>query len=98
MHHKKGNSINTNQITKTLGLPCFIKPNQGGSSFGISKVNKKDEIKEAINNALIHDDMVLMEQFIDGVEVSCGVTIQKGKGKAFPVTEIIFFTFIYCLK
>ena len=89
LHHKKGDSINTDQITKTLGLPCFIKPNQGGSSFGISKVNNQDEIKEAINNALIHDDIVLMEQFIDGVELSCGVTIQEGKGKAFPITEII---------
>jgi len=89
LHHKKGDSINTDQITKTLGLPCFIKPNQGGSSFGISKVNNQDEIKEAINNALIHDDIVLMEQFIDGVELSCGVTIQEGKVKAFPITEII---------
>jgi D-alanine-D-alanine ligase len=89
LHHKKGDSINTDQITKTLGLPCFIKPNQAGSSFGISKVNNEDEIKEAINNALIHDDIVLMEQFIDGVELSCGVTIQEGKVKAFPITEII---------
>ena len=89
LHHKKGDSINTDQITKTLGLPCFIKPNQGGSSFGISKVNNQNEIKEAINNALIHDDIVLMEQFIDGVELSCGVTIQEGKVKAFPITEII---------
>jgi len=89
LHHKKGDSINTYQITKTLGLPCFIKPNQGGSSFGISKVNNEDEIKDAINNALIHDDIVLMEQFIDGVELSCGVTIQKEIVKAFPITEIV---------
>ena len=89
LHHKKGDSINTEKITKTLGLPCFIKPNQGGSSFGISKVNSESEIEDSINNALIHDDMILMEQFIDGVELSCGVTIQEGEIKAFPITEIV---------
>ena len=89
LHHKKGDSLNTEEIIRTLGLPCFIKPNQGGSSFGVSKVNYKSEIKDAINNALIHDDIVLMEQFIDGVELSCGITIQQGRVKAFPVTEIV---------
>ena len=89
LHHKKGSSVNIEEISKTLGLPCFIKPNQGGSSFGISKVNTESEIKDAINNALIHDDIVLMEQFIDGVELSCGVTIQEGEIKAFPITEIV---------
>ena len=73
----------------TLGLPCFIKPNQGGSSFGISKVNSESQIENSINNALIYDDMVLIEQFIDGVELSCGVTIQEGEIKAFPITEIV---------
>lgn len=89
LHHKKGDFININKITKILGFPCFIKPNQGGSSFGVSKVNSEYEIKDAINNALIHDDIVLMEQFIDGVELSCGVTIQQEIVKAFPITEIV---------
>ena len=89
LNYKKGDIINPKNISMTLGLPCFIKPNQGGSSFGISKVNSESEIENSINNALIHDDMVLMEQFIDGVELSCGVTIQEGEIKAFPITEIV---------
>jgi len=89
LNHKKGEEINTEEIIKILGLPCFIKPNQGGSSFGVSKVNYEYEIENAINNALIHDDIVLIEQFIDGVELSCGVITDQGIVKALPITEII---------
>jgi D-alanine-D-alanine ligase len=89
LHYKKGDSINTEKITRILGLPCFIKPNQAGSSFGVSKISYESEIKNAINNALIYDDMVLIEQFIDGVELSCGVTTDQGIVKSLPITEII---------
>tara|TARA_Y100001968_G_scaffold330560_1_gene382772 strand:- start:1868 stop:2842 length:975 start_codon:yes stop_codon:yes gene_type:complete len=88
--YKKGNNININKIVNKLGLPCFVKPNQAGSSFGVSKVKSEKDIKNAINNALIHDNTVLIEQFIDGLEVSCGViTNQIGEIQAFPITEII---------
>jgi len=89
LNYKKGEKINTKKIIKTLGIPCFIKPNQGGSSFGVSKINYEYEIENAIKNALIHDDMVLMEQFINGVELSCGIMTDQGIVKALPITEII---------
>ena len=94
---KIGEKIENKKIKETIGLPCFIKPNQSGSSFGVSKVYIEDEIKDAIQNALLHDNTVLIEQFIDGTEVSCGVGIIDDKITAFPITEIVskndFFDF-----
>jgi len=89
MNLKKEEEIDKDEIINTLGLPCFIKPNQAGSSFGISKVKSKSEIDEAINNALKHDKMVLIEEFIEGIEVSCGVRILNNKARSFPITEIV---------
>lgn len=89
LHVKEGDTIDENEIKTRLGLPCFIKPNQAGSSFGISKVNVESEIKKAIKKAFLHDNIVLIEQFINGTEVSCGVSIQGEKIKAFPITEIV---------
>ncbi|MAO71206.1 MAG: D-alanine--D-alanine ligase [Flavobacteriales bacterium] len=97
LHVKKEDKIENKKINETIGLPCFIKPNQAGSSFGVSKVYTEDEITDAIQNALLHDNTVLIEQFIDGIEVSCGVGIIDDKITAFPITEIIskndFFDF-----
>ena len=92
-----GDKIDNNEIIKEIGLPCFIKPNQSGSSFGVSKVKSNSQITEAIKLALEHDNKVLIEQFIDGVEISCGVGILHNKITAFPITEIVsqndFFDF-----
>ena len=97
LHYKKGDKINTKHISETLKLPLFIKPNEAGSSFGVSKVTTENDIEKAINNALLHDDMVLMEQFIDGTEVSCGVMVKNSKVTSLPITEIVsqndFFDF-----
>lgn len=97
LHYKKGEKFEIEDIINTLGLPCFIKPNQAGSSFGITKVRKKEDIPAAINKALLHDDMVLLEEFIEGIELSCGVRRYNNKATAFPITEIIsendFFDF-----
>ncbi len=95
--YKKGTIIDTDLILKKVGLPCFVKPNGSGSSFGVSKVTQNEALIEAINNALIHDDTVLIEQFIDGIEVSCGVYYNNKEVKALPITEIVtendFFDF-----
>ena len=85
----KGNEINSSEIIKKVGLPCFVKPNEGGSSFGVSKVKKESEIENAIQIALEHDNKVLIEQFIDGTEVSCGVIIVNDKITELPITEIV---------
>ena len=92
----KGETIKTNEITKKVGLPCFVKPNAAGSSFGISKVVKREDLKDAIEFALEHNNKVLIEQFIDGIEISCGIFTHE-EIEVFPLTEIIshndFFDF-----
>ncbi|MCF6358943.1 MAG: D-alanine--D-alanine ligase [Draconibacterium sp.] len=93
----KGEKIDSSEIAKNLGLPVFIKPNAGGSSFGITKVKKVDEIEPAINKAWEESNDALIEQFIDGSEFTCGL-VKIGDDKIiFPVTEIVtkneFFDF-----
>ena len=87
--YKKENNIFEQEIIDRIKLPCFVKPNGAGSSFGISKVKKKEDLRKAINNALHHDNKVLIEQFIDGVEISCGVYNNKNNIHALPITEIV---------
>ena len=87
--YKKGNHIVEQEIIDRVKLPCFVKPNGAGSSFGISKVKKKEDLTKAINSALQHDNKVLIEQFIDGIEISCGVYTNKNNIQALPITEIV---------
>lgn len=84
-----GDEINTNYIIEKVGLPCFVKPNKSGSSFGISKVKAKDELLPAIENAYKEDNEIIIESFLDGVEVSVGVINYKGKVTVLPITEIV---------
>jgi D-alanine-D-alanine ligase len=87
--YKKENNIVEQEIINRVKLPCFVKPNGAGSSFGISKVKKKEDLKKAINSALQHDNKVLIEQFIDGIEISCGVYTNKNNTQVLPITEIV---------
>ena len=87
--YKKENNIIEQEIIDSVKLPCFVKPNGAGSSFGISKVKKKEDLTKAINSALQHDNKVLIEQFIDGIEISCGVYTNKNNTQALPITEIV---------
>jgi len=93
----KGIEYDEHHIITELGLPCFVKPNQAGSSYGISKVLESKDLKNAITKAFKHDKQVLVESFLDGREVTCGVTNFNGKLTALPITEIItdnvFFDF-----
>ena len=84
----KGDVINTDAIIKKTGLPCFIKPNNAGSSFGISKAYNAEEIIAGIENAYKEDSEILIESFLDGTEVSVGVIQYKGEIKVLPITEI----------
>lgn len=85
------------RMAAELGLPMFIKPNASGSSFGVTKVKKQEDILQAVENAFLEGDAVLAEEFIEGREVACGILITKEKEYIFPVTEIIskkdFFDF-----
>ena len=84
-----GDEINVEAILKTVGLPCFVKPNKSGSSFGISKVKSEAEFLPAIENAYKEDNEIIIESFLDGTEVSVGVINYKGKVTVLPITEIV---------
>jgi len=85
----EGDEIDTNKIINKVGLPCFVKPNNAGSSFGISKVYKEIDLLLAIKKALKEDSEILIESFLDGIEVSVGVIEYEGKVKVLPMTEIV---------
>jgi len=85
----RGNTITVDEIISTVGLPCFIKPNNAGSSFGISKAHTKEDILPGIEKAYKEDDEILIESFLDGTEVSVGVIQYKNETKVLPITEIV---------
>jgi D-alanine-D-alanine ligase len=84
-----GDRIDTGEIVNKVGLPCFVKPNRSGSSFGISKVKAESELDAAIEAAYREDDEVIIESFLDGTEVSVGVINYKGDVTVLPITEIV---------
>ena len=86
---RKNEPFDIRDIQDKLNFPCFVKPNNSGSSFGISKVNDGEGLRTAIFNAFIEDDEVIIEEFVDGTEISCGLVKVKGKTHIFPLTEII---------
>ena len=85
----KGDAIDTAEITAKVGMPCFVKPNKAGSSFGISKVKTEAELPIAIAMAYKEDDEIIIESFLDGTEVSVGVINYQGKIVVLPITEIV---------
>ena len=84
-----GDDINEEAIIDKVGLPCFVKANKAGSSFGVSKVYKKEDLQQAIDVAFNEDDEIIVESFLDGKEVSVGVITYKGETKVLPITEIV---------
>ncbi|MEI6275246.1 MAG: D-alanine--D-alanine ligase [Prolixibacteraceae bacterium] len=84
-----GEKVNPSELVKELSLPLFVKPSAGGSSFGVTKVKKEEELAEAVEKAWKESPEVLVEQFIDGKEFTCGVVRVAGKKLALPVTEVI---------
>lgn len=85
----KGDHIDTSEIVKKVGLPCFVKPNKSGSSFGISKVKTEAELPIAIEVAYKEDNEIIIESFLDGTEVSVGVINYQGEVIVLPITEIV---------
>lgn len=81
--------IEPDKIAKHIGLPCFVKPNEGGSSFGITKVTDKYNIKKAILKAFEEDKEVIIEEFIKGTELTCGLVKTLDEEIIFPITEIV---------
>lgn len=85
----QGDAINEQAIVDKVGLPCFVKANKAGSSFGISKVHKIENLQKAIDVAFKEDDEIIIESFLDGVEVSVGVITHNGEITVLPITEIV---------
>jgi D-alanine-D-alanine ligase len=85
----KGDLVNTAEIVAKIGLPCFVKPNKAGSSFGISKVKTEVELPTAIELAYREDDEIIIESFLDGTEVSVGVINYRDEIVVLPITEIV---------
>ena len=85
----QGDSINTEEIIKRVGLPCFVKPNRSGSSFGISMVKESEDLISAIENAFKEDNEIIIESYLKGTEVSVGVINYKGETIVLPITEIV---------
>jgi D-alanine-D-alanine ligase len=84
-----GDPIDEDAIINKVGLPCFVKANKAGSSFGITKVYEKKDLNEAIDNAFREDNEIIIESFLDGIEVSVGVITYQGKVMVLPLTEIV---------
>lgn len=89
LHLFKHTPVATSALLTQLQLPVFVKPNNGGSSIGMSKVNEGDQLEEAIQKAFKEDDQVLVEEFIAGREFTIGVFKSKGKIITLPITEVI---------
>lgn len=85
----KGEKVNTEEIIDQLGLPVFVKPNDCGSSFGITKVKEASQMHTAIAKALDEGNEVVIERFIPGVEVTCGCYKTAGKEVMLPLTEVV---------
>ena len=86
--HQMDNIV-TDTIIKKVGLPCFVKPNRAGSSFGVSKVYKEENLKNAIEKAYEEDEEIIIESFLDGKEVSVGVIEYHNELIVLPITEIV---------
>jgi len=85
----KGNEIDSEEIVKKVGLPCFVKPNRAGSSFGVSKVHTMEELIPAIEKAYNEDHEIIIETALVGTEVSVGAYRKNGEIIVLPATEIV---------
>jgi D-alanine-D-alanine ligase len=81
--------VSDDEIEQRIGMPCFVKPAADGSSFGVSKVKNKDQLAPAIRKAMLESDEIMVEQFLDGTEISIGVYKTKEKVVVLPATEVV---------
>ncbi len=89
MYATKGDVIDGSKIAAELGFPFFVKPNQSGSSLGVSKVDTLDQFQKALDFAFAEDHDILIESYLNGTEVSVGVLKYKGETKVLGITGIV---------
>ena len=97
IHLFKGQEVSNEEVVQRLGLPVFVKPNDGGSSFGVTKVKNESDIQPAIEKAFKEGKEVVIESFISGTEVTCGYYKTDKVTRLLPITEVVteneFFDF-----
>ncbi|HIX75698.1 MAG TPA: D-alanine--D-alanine ligase [Candidatus Parabacteroides intestinipullorum] len=97
IHLFKGQEVSNEEVVQRLGLPVFVKPNDGGSSFGVTKVKNESDIQPAIEKAFKEGKEVVIESFISGTEVTCGCYKTDKVTRLLPISEVIseneFFDF-----
>lgn len=86
---RKDEAYNADQILQTVGLPCFVKSNVGGSSFGVTKVKEAAQLAPSIDRAFAEGDEVIIESFLQGTEITCGMYKTHEKTVVFPITEVV---------
>ena len=86
---RTGQSISDEDVVEKIGLPCFIKPSLGGSSFGVTKVKTREEIQPAIAKAFAEAREVMVEAYMPGTELTCGCYKTRDKSVVFPITEVV---------
>ena len=94
---REGQIVSNEEVAQKIGFPCFVKPNVGGSSFGVTKVKSTEQVQPAIAKAFAEGNEVLIEAFMAGTEITCGIYKTKNKTQVLPVTEVVpkneFFDF-----
>lgn len=81
--------VSDDEIEERIGMPCFVKPAADGSSFGVSKVKNKDQLAPAIRKAMLESEDVMVEQYVEGTEISIGCYKTKEKSVVLPATEVV---------
>ena len=83
------NMVSEDEVEQRIGMPCFVKPATDGSSFGVSKVKNKDQLAPALRKAMMESDEVMVEQFLQGTEITVGIYKTQEKSVIFPITEVV---------
>jgi D-alanine-D-alanine ligase len=86
---RRGQTVSESEVIEKVGLPCFVKPSLGGSSFGVTKVKSAEQIQPAIEKAFGEAEEVVIEAFMAGTEITCGCYKTKSKSTVFPITEVV---------
>ena len=86
---RAGQSVSDEEVAQKIGFPCFIKPNVGGSSFGVTKVKSIEQVQPSIAKAFAEGAEVMIESFLAGTEITCGVYKTKNKAQILPITEVV---------
>lgn len=86
---REGQKILSEEVEAKIGFPCFVKPNVGGSSFGVTKVKTIDQVQPAIEKAFAEGSEVMIEAFMQGTEITCGMYKTRQKTVVLPITEVV---------